>query len=108
MSTNKTNNLGLHSWVRSDRFSMDEFNENFDKLDKTVGENSAAASTEAQARKAADDALTEALAKETQVRESNDSALSAAVAAETQTRASAISALTEAVATCGKDRKSVV
>ena len=38
MSTNKTHNLGLHSWVRSDHFRMDEFNENFDKLDQAVGE----------------------------------------------------------------------
>lgn len=37
MSTNKTKNLGLHSWVREDRFLMDEFNENFSKLDKAVG-----------------------------------------------------------------------
>lgn len=39
MSTNKTTNLGLHSWVRSDPFKMDEFNENFDKLDQAVGKN---------------------------------------------------------------------
>lgn len=38
MSTNKTNSLGLHSWVRSDRFNMDEFNENFSKLDQTVAD----------------------------------------------------------------------
>lgn len=37
MSSNKTKNLGLHSWVRSDRFSMDEFNENFDKIDHAIG-----------------------------------------------------------------------
>ena len=37
MSTNKTKNLGLHSWVREDRFLMDEFNENFDAIDKAVG-----------------------------------------------------------------------
>ena len=33
MSTNKTANLGLHSWVRSDPFKMAEFNDNFDKLE---------------------------------------------------------------------------
>ena len=37
MSTNKTENLGLHSWVRSDPFRMDEFNENVSKIDKAVG-----------------------------------------------------------------------
>lgn len=42
MSTNKTSNLGLHSWVRPDRFSMDEFNENFNKIDRAVGEMAAA------------------------------------------------------------------
>ena len=45
MSTNKTENLGLHSWVRKDPFRMDEFNENFDKLDRAVGANAAAVST---------------------------------------------------------------
>lgn len=63
MSTNKTSNLGLHSWVRSDKFSMDEFNENFNKLDKAVGENSTAAKTEAQTRESAVSALTKAVAK---------------------------------------------
>lgn len=45
MSSNKTSNLGLHSWVRSDPFKMDEFNDNFDKLDQAVGENKAAVAT---------------------------------------------------------------
>ena len=36
MSTNKTSSLGLHSWVKSDPFRMDEFNENFDAIDKAV------------------------------------------------------------------------
>ena len=45
MSTNKTENLGLHSWVREDPFRMDEFNENFDKLDRAVGANAAAVPT---------------------------------------------------------------
>lgn len=40
MSTNKTEHLNLHSWVRSDRFNMDEVNENFSKLDQAAEENS--------------------------------------------------------------------
>lgn len=42
MSSNKTSNLNLHSWVRTDPFSMDEFNENFNAIDKAVGDNAAA------------------------------------------------------------------
>lgn len=38
MSTNKTENLGLHSWVREDPFRMQEFNDNFNLIDKAVGE----------------------------------------------------------------------
>lgn len=38
MSTNKTKNLGLHSWELPDPFKMEEFNENFDKIDKAVTE----------------------------------------------------------------------
>jgi len=33
MSTNKTKNLNLHSWVETDPVLMSEFNENFDALD---------------------------------------------------------------------------
>lgn len=39
MSSKNTENLGLHSWERTDPFMMEEFNENFDKLDQAVGEN---------------------------------------------------------------------
>ena len=34
MSTNKTENFELHSWVPEDNFHLDEINENFEKLDK--------------------------------------------------------------------------
>ena len=37
MSTNKTTNLNLHSWVGSDPFRMNEFNENFAAIDAAVG-----------------------------------------------------------------------
>ena len=63
MSTNKTENLQLHSWVRSDPFKMDEFNDNFDKLDQAVGENKDAINAKAeQTALAAEIATREALA----------------------------------------------
>ena len=37
MSTNKTSNLELHSWVDSDPVDIVEINENFEKLDKASG-----------------------------------------------------------------------
>lgn len=37
MSTNKTPNLNLHSWVGSDPIRRIEWNENFDKLDGEIG-----------------------------------------------------------------------
>lgn len=86
MSTNKTTNLGLHSWVRSDRFSMDEFNENFNAIDKAVGENKAGLAAETQARQSA-------VSAETQARQS-------AVSAETAAR----QALAQTVAKCGNCR----
>ena len=45
MASHKTKNLGLNSWERTDAFSMDEFNENFDKIDQAVAENQAARAT---------------------------------------------------------------
>ena len=45
MSSKSTENLGLHAWERTDPFRMDEFNENFDKLDRAVGANAAAVHT---------------------------------------------------------------
>jgi len=36
MSTNKTTNLGLHSWVETDPVLMREFNENFGAIDTMV------------------------------------------------------------------------
>lgn len=36
MSTNKTTNYQLHSWVPGDDFLRQEFNENFAKLDDSV------------------------------------------------------------------------
>lgn len=38
MATNKTPNLGLSQWVRSDGVIMDEFNENNRKIDEAVAE----------------------------------------------------------------------
>lgn len=45
MSTNKTPNLGLHSWVGTDRVLREEFNENFNKLDTVVPGKTAAGLT---------------------------------------------------------------
>ena len=36
-STNKTSNLGLHSWVRTDPVLCADFNENFSKIDQAIG-----------------------------------------------------------------------
>lgn len=37
MSTNKTQNCGLHSWVGEDIFQLQEINENFSSLDGEIG-----------------------------------------------------------------------
>lgn len=37
MSSKSTKNLNLHAWKKTDAFMMDEFNENFDAIDKAVG-----------------------------------------------------------------------
>lgn len=36
-STNKTPNLNMHSWVRTDPVVCEDFNDNFNKLDEAVG-----------------------------------------------------------------------
>ena len=36
-STNKTPNLKMHSWVRTDPVVCEDFNDNFNKLDAAVG-----------------------------------------------------------------------
>lgn len=38
MSSEKTPKLGLHKWAPTDFVRMDEFNENFDKLDEVAGD----------------------------------------------------------------------
>ena len=37
MSTSKTEHLNLHAWAKNDQVLMEEFNENFQKLDQEVG-----------------------------------------------------------------------
>lgn len=37
-SANKTANLNMHSWVRTDPVVCDDFNENFNKIDAAIGE----------------------------------------------------------------------
>lgn len=39
MSTNKTNHLNLHSWIKTDPFRMEEFNDNFTAIDTAVARN---------------------------------------------------------------------
>lgn len=51
MSSNKTEHLKLHSWVPTDMFTREEFNDNFDAIDaavKAVREETAAAARAAQ------------------------------------------------------------
>lgn len=36
-STNKTENLQLHSWVRTDPVVCEDFNDNFSKIDEAIG-----------------------------------------------------------------------
>lgn len=57
MSTNKTENLGLNQWVRSDPFRMEDFNEDNAKIDAAVAAKAeqTALDAEAAARKSADD-----------------------------------------------------
>lgn len=37
-STNKTANLKMHSWVRTDPVVCEDFNENFNKIDAAIGD----------------------------------------------------------------------
>lgn len=41
MASEKTSNIGLNKWVPSDYVKMDEFNENFDKIDEVAADHAA-------------------------------------------------------------------
>lgn len=84
MASKRTDNLNLHAWERTDAFMMDEFNENFDAIDKAVA--AKAEQTALEAETAAREALTgrvdnkaeqAALEAETAAREIADAALAA-------------------------------
>lgn len=51
MSSQKTNNLGLHQWGGKDYVNMNEFNDNFAKLDNEVAKKADAAAIEGVAKK---------------------------------------------------------
>lgn len=89
MSTNKTTNYNLHSWVPEDDFLRSEFNDNFTSLDTALKTLSTALTSETTARQQA--VATEATARE------------AAVNAEQKARQSAIATLTTSKAeiVCG-------
>lgn len=80
MSTNKTQNYNLHSWVPEDDFLRSEFNDNFTSLDTALKALSTALTAETTARE-------QAIASEAAARE-------AAVSAEQSARQSAVSGLT--------------
>lgn len=84
MSTNKTQNYNLHSWVPEDDFLRSEFNDNFTSLDTALKSLSTALAAETTARE-------QAVSAEAQAR-------AAAISTEQNTRAAAISALTSAKA----------
>ena len=95
MSTNKTQNLNLHSWAPLDRFTREEFNQNWAGIDAAWGDLDGRLLSEI-----------EALAKETAAREKADAALqtvldakatTAALNAEIADRKNAISSLTTTV-----------
>lgn len=80
MSTNKTQNYNLHSWVPEDDFLRSEFNDNFTSLDTALKSLSTALAAETTARE-------QAVSAEAQAR-------AAAISTEQNTRAAAIAALT--------------
>ena len=109
MSTNQTKNLKLHSWAPLDRFTREEFNDNWAGIDAAWGEldgrilaGDEALSAETAARKTADTALQKNIDAEAATRKTNDDALqtkinakadASALTTETNTRASADTAL---------------
>lgn len=104
MSTNKTQNYNLHSWVPEDDFLRSEFNDNFTGIDAALKSLSnslaaeataweAAVSAEATARQNAVSA--EATARQNAVN-AEINARKQAVTAEAQARAAAVATLTSA------------
>ncbi len=106
MSTNKTQNYNLHSWVPEDDFIRSEFNDNFTGIDaalKTLSDGLAAeTSARAAAVTAEKTAREQAVAAEKTAREqavtAEQNARKQAITAEQNARAAAISTLTTAKA----------
>lgn len=102
MSTNKTQNYNLHSWVPEDDFIRSEFNENFTGIDtalKTLADGLAAeTSARTSAVTAEKTAREQAVAAEKTAREqavaAETTARKQAVTAEQNARVAAINALT--------------
>lgn len=94
MSTNRTPNYNLHSWVPEDDFLRSEFNDNFTSLDSALKTLSDGLAAEISAR-------TSAVAAE-QTDRAN------AVNAEAQTRASAVSSLTASISSLSTGKTEVV
>lgn len=109
MSTNQTKNLKLHSWAPLDRFTREEFNDNWAGIDAAWGEldgrilaGDEALSAETAARKTTDTTLQKNIDAEAATRKTNDDALqtkinakadASALTTETNTRASQDTAL---------------
>lgn len=116
MSTNKTQNYNLHSWVPEDDFLRSEFNDNFTSLDTALKSLSTALTAETSAREqavAAEAAAREqAVAAEATARQNavntEINARKQAVTSEAQTRASAVSTLTTSVNNLSSKKAEVV
>lgn len=93
MSTNKTQNYNLHSWVPEDDFLRSEFNDNFTSLDSTLKTLSDGLTAEIAARETA--VATETAARQQAVSD-EAKARDAAVTAERTARQNAISGETTA------------
>lgn len=89
MSTNKTQNYNLHSWVPEDDFIRSEFNDNFTGIDTALKTLSDGIAAETTARTAA--VTAEKTAREQAVN-AEKTAREQAVAAEATARASAVTA----------------
>ncbi len=106
MSTNKTQNYNLHSWVPEDDFIRSEFNENFTGIDAALKSLSDGIDAETAARTAAvtaeKTAREQAVAAEATARQSavtaETNARKQAVTAEQNARIAAINSLTTAKA----------
>ena len=94
MSTNQTKNLHLHSWDPLDRFTREEFNDNWNGIDAAWGDlegrllaDVEALATETAERKTADATLQKNIDAEAAARKSADDALQTNINAKANTTA---------------------